>query len=274
MSFRFVFGRPPAVAAEARAATSQPLATRGALRALERGGNAADAAIAAAAMLCVTEPMSTGIGGDAFAIVWRDGGVEGLDAAGPAPARADPLEPVADRGPRSVDVPGAVAGWATLAERHGRLGLDACLADAIDAAERGFAVAARTALAWQPRTTSLAWTSFELPREFAPAPQLGMVVRFPELARTLRAIAERGRDALSRGESARAICSVTWLEESALADYRPPWVEPLRLSYGGIEVLELPPPTQGVAALEALGILRGLEPTLPNRVAAAALALE
>src|SRR5262245_222503 len=163
MSFRFAFGRPPAVAAEAMAATSQPLATRAALRVLERGGNAADAAVAAAAVLCVTEPMSTGLGGDAFALVWRDGRVEALDAAGPAPARAEPLDPVDHKGPRSVDVPGAVAGWAALAERHGRLGLDACLADAIDVAERGFAVGARTAAAWQPRKTNLPWTSFELP---------------------------------------------------------------------------------------------------------------
>src|SRR5919205_3505715 len=100
MSFRFTFGRPPSVAAEAMVATSQPLATRAGLRMLERGGNAADAVLAAAAVLCVAEPMSTGVGGDAFAVVWRDGAVDGLDAAGPAPARAAPLEPVEDRGPR------------------------------------------------------------------------------------------------------------------------------------------------------------------------------
>src|SRR5713101_6532835 len=123
-------------------ATSQPLATRAGLRMLERGGNAADAALAAAAMLCVAEPMSTGIGGDCFALVWRDGTLEGLDSAGPAPAGADPSAPVEQQGSRSVTVPGAVAGWAALAERHGRLGLDACLADAIDIAERGFAVGA------------------------------------------------------------------------------------------------------------------------------------
>src|SRR4051794_40380165 len=145
--FRFVPGRPPAVAANAMVATSQPLATRAGLRALERGGNAADAALAAAAVLAVTEPMSTGIGGDCFAIVWRDGDAEGLDSAGPAPTRAEPTAPV-ERGPRSVTVPGAVAGWSALAQRHGRLGLDACLADAIDVAERGYAVAALTAAAW------------------------------------------------------------------------------------------------------------------------------
>lgn len=256
------------------AATSQPLATRAALRVLERGGNAADAAIAAAAVLCVTEPMSTGVGGDAFALVWRDGRIEALDAAGPAPARAEPLEPVEQRGPRSVNVPGAVAGWAALAERHGRLGLAACLADAIDIAESGFPVGSRTAAAWQPRTSSVAWASVVLPDEFAPAPSFGEVVRLPELARTLRTIAERGPDALYRGEIARAICSVCWLEESDLAAYRPGWVEPLRLSYRGVEVVELPAPTQGVAALEALGLLEGLQPTVSSRIAAARLALE
>jgi gamma-glutamyltranspeptidase/glutathione hydrolase len=87
-------------------------------------------------------------------------------------------------------------------------------------------------------------------------------------------IAERGPDAIYTGEVARSICSVCWLEEDDLAGYRPRWVEPLRLSYRGVEVLELPPPTQGVAALEALGLLEGMQPTLQNRVAAAGLALE
>jgi gamma-glutamyltranspeptidase/glutathione hydrolase len=256
------------------AATSQPLATRAALRTLERGGNAADAAIAAAAVLCVTEPMSTGVGGDAFAIVWRDGAIDALDAAGPAPASAWPLEPVEQRGPRSVNVPGAVAGWAALAERHGRLGLAACLEDAIEIAEEGFAVGPRTAAAWQPGTSSAAWASVELPDAFAPAPAAGDVIRFPALATTLRAIAERGADAIYRGEIAQAICSVSWLEPRDLGAYEPRWVEPLRLTYRGVEVVELPPPTQGVAVLEALGLLEGLAPTLSNQIAAARLALE
>ena len=100
MSYRFGFGRPPAVAARGMVATSQPLATHAGLRMLELGGNAADAALAAAAVLCVTEPMSTGIGGDCFALVWQDGRLEGLDAAGPAPRAADPAaSPAARRAP-------------------------------------------------------------------------------------------------------------------------------------------------------------------------------
>ena len=114
--------RPPAVASRAMAASSQPLATMAALRMLGQGGNAADAALAAAAVLCVAEPMSTGIGGDLFALVWRDGEAAALDSAGPAPASVDATTPVAEHGPRSVTVPGAVAGWAELAEKHGRRG--------------------------------------------------------------------------------------------------------------------------------------------------------
>jgi gamma-glutamyltranspeptidase/glutathione hydrolase len=264
VSYRFSFGRPPAVAREAMVATSQPLATRAGLRILERGGNAADAALAAAAVLAVVEPMSTGIGGDCFAIVWRDGSVEGLDSAGPAPAGADPLAPVEDLGPRSVDVPGAVAGWAALAERYGRLGLDACLADAIDAAERGFAVAPRTADSWAAGG----------PAELGPSPAVGEVVRLPALAATLRAIAADGPAAFYSGRVAEAILSATWLEEDDLASFSPHWVEPLRLSYRGTEVLELPPPTQGVVALEALGLLERSSPSLASRVRSVELALE
>jgi gamma-glutamyltranspeptidase / glutathione hydrolase len=262
MSYRFAFGRPPAVAANAMVATSQPLATRAGLRALERGGNAADAALAAAAVLCVTEPMSTGIGGDCFAQVWRDGRLEGLDAAGPAPVRAAPLEPVEQTGPRSVTVPGAVAGWAVLAE-HGRLGLDRCLEDAIDAAEAGFAVAARTADAWR-----------RLGGPFWPVPAVGDLFRQPELGVTLRRIAEEGPSAFYEGETAAAIAAASWLEEEDLASYRARWVEPLRLEYKGTEVCELPPPTQGVCALEALGLLGRSSPSLAAQIRCVGLALE
>jgi gamma-glutamyltranspeptidase/glutathione hydrolase len=265
MGFRFAPGRPPAVAGEAMVATSQPLATRAGLRVLDRGGNAVDAALAAAAVLCVAEPMSTGMGGDAFALVWHDEELHGLDAAGPAPARAAPVEPVEARGPRSVTVPGAVRGWAALAERFGRLGLDACLVDAIDAAERGVAAGARTAESWQ-RTGG--------PAELGPPPSLGQRFRLPELAQTLRGIAAEGPAAFYEGEVARAIASVCWLAEEDLAGYGPRWVQPLQIDYRGTTVCELPPPTQGVAVLEGLGLLALGEPTLAAQVESVRLALE
>ncbi len=276
MGFRYSFGRPPAVAGEAMVATSQPLATRAGLRALERGGNAADAALAAASVLCVTEPMSTGLGGDAFALVWRDGELGALDAAGPAPLGADASDPVEQRGPRSVTVPGAVGGWAALAERYGRFGLDAGLADAIDAAEGGFAVAARTAAAWSlgDGQTSTSWGAAALPPELAPPPRVGERVRAPDLAGTLRRLCETGPSGFYAGPVAEAICAACWLEESDLEAYSPAWVEPLLASYRGYEVAELPPPTQGVAAAEALALLEGLEPDLLNQVACARLAVE
>jgi gamma-glutamyltranspeptidase/glutathione hydrolase len=244
-------------------ATSQPLATRAGLRALERGGNAVDAALAAAGMLCVAEPMSTGVGGDAFAIVWQDGEPVGLDAAGPAPATADPLEPV-EHGPRSVTVPGAVAGWAALAERFGRLGLDACLSDAVDAAEHGVAAGVVTALAWEEAGS---------PPKFPKPPGPGGRFRLPELARTLRLIAEEGARAIYEGKLARAIADASWLEEEDLARYEARWVEPLRIRYRDVTVLELPPPTQGVAALEGLGLLGLGEVTLADQIECVRLAL-
>ena len=239
-------------------ATSQPLATSAGLRALERGGNAADAALAAAAVCCVAEPMSTGVGGDAFAVVWDGERLHGLDAAGPAPRNAEPLTPVEQRGPRSVTVPGAVAGWAALAARFGRLGLGTVLEDAVAAAEDGVAVGPVTAPAWT----------------MPPRPTAGERVRLPELGATLRRIGEEGPDALYRGEVARAIASCTWLEEADLAAYEPRWVEPLTIGYRGVTVCELPPPTQGVAALEGLGLLDLGEPTLAAQVECARLALE
>jgi gamma-glutamyltranspeptidase/glutathione hydrolase len=262
MAFRLAPPRPPAVAAEAMVATSQPLATGAGLRALTLGGNAVDAALAAAAVLCVTEPMSTGLGGDAFALVWDGERLHGLDAAGPAPRGAAPGEPVAETGPRSVTVPGAVAGWAALARRFGRLGLDTLLEDAILAAEDGFPVGPITAAAWTGG-----------PPELGPAPAAGETVRLPELGASLRLVAAEGPDVLYRGAIAGAIASCTWLDEADLAAYEPRWVEPLALDYRGATVCELPPPTQGVAALEGLGLLALGEPAFPAQVECVRLAL-
>jgi gamma-glutamyltranspeptidase / glutathione hydrolase len=211
-------------------ATSQPLATSAGLRTLERGGNAADAALALAAVLSVTEPISTGIGGDVVALVWANGRIDGLDAAGAAPKHAYPIVPVEERAPRSVTVPGAVAGWASLARRHGKLGLDACLADAIDIAERGVAVASRTAAAWAATSgTSAGWATARVPPELSPPPAPGRRWRMPELASTLRAIAGESPDAFYEGAVAEAICSISWLAPEDLASFESRWVEPLRI---------------------------------------------
>ena len=241
-------------------ATSQPLATRAGLRALEDGGTAVDAAIAAAAVLCVVEPMMTGVGGDVFAIVHRDGVLDGLNSSGRSPAAADPdaLDAIPIRGPLAVTVPGAVAGWAALAERHGRLGLDRLLRDAIETAERGFALTPVIAGMWQADAPALARHA-EAARTWLPAPRLGEVRALPDLARTLRAIAEHGPDGLYRGRIADAICAVTPLTVDDLAAHRAEWVEPLRMRYRGIDVCELPPNGQGAVALQALGVLGSLE---------------
>jgi gamma-glutamyltranspeptidase/glutathione hydrolase len=263
MTFELAPARPSVIAANGMVATSQTLATASGLRVLERGGNAVDAALSAAAVLCVTEPMATGLGGDAFALVWDGERLHGLDAAGSAPRDADPAAPVAEGGPRSVTVPGAVAGWSALAARFGTLGLDTLLDDAVTAAEEGFPVGPVTAASWTGG-----------PAELGPPPAAGERVQLPEVASTLKRIASDGPDAFYRGDVARAIASCTWLGEDDLADYEPRWVEPLTVDYRGVTVCELPPPTQGVAALEGLGLLALGEPTFAARVECARLALE
>jgi gamma-glutamyltranspeptidase/glutathione hydrolase len=267
MGYRFAFGRPPAVAANAMVATSHPLAARAGVRMLDKGGNAADAALAAAAVLCVVEPMSTGLGGDLFALTWREGELVGLDAAGPAPRSPDSVTPVAARGRRSVTVPGAPAGWAAFALRYGQLGLDVCLADAIDLAERGTVVTPRVAAVWASEQPG--------PRELAPPVAVtGQYYAMPALGASLRLLAEDGPEPFYRGAIAEAIASVTWLDEDDLASYEPQWVQPLSIRYRGHDVFEMRPPTQGVVALEALGLLEGWKPTLANQITAARLALE
>ena len=255
--------RSSAVAARGMVATSQPLATQAGLRSLARGGNAVDATLAAAAMLCVVEPMSTGVGGDCFALVWRDGELSGLNSSGRAPAAADPEamgHAIPMYGPLSVTAPGAVAGWAALAERHGRLGLDQALEDAIDTAERGFAITSVIAGYWAEAAADLAQYE-EARRVLLPAPRVGQIVQLPELAATLRRIASEGADGFYRGSVADAICAVTPLSLDDLAVAHADWVEPLRHHYRGVDVCEIPPNGQGVAALQALGILSGLDHT-------------
>lgn len=247
-------------------ASSQPLATLSGLDVLREGGNAVDAALCAAAVLCVTEPHATGIGGDLLAIVREPGGLlSGLDAAGPAPRDA-PAEPPPLHGPRSVTVPGAVAGWGALAERFGSLDLERCLEPAIGFASDGFVVMERSAEVWS--------LSPRVPHGYGPAPGFGGRFRLPELAATLQAIARDGPAAVYSGSVADAIVDSTWLSHDDLSGYQPRWVAPLVGSFRGLEVAELPPPTQGIAALEALALLGEDEPDLPTQVRAVALALD
>jgi gamma-glutamyltranspeptidase/glutathione hydrolase len=259
------FPRRATVVRRALVATSHPLATRAGVRALEDGGNAVDAALAAAAVLTVAEPPATGIGGDAFAqLVW-DGELVGLNGSGRSPARLDGGG-VAQAGPRSVTVPGAVSAWGDLAARFGRLGLDRCLAPAIDLAESGLAATPRIAALWR-----LAEAEGRAPW---PAPVTGSVYRLPELGGTLRRIAEDGPEAFYTGPVAEAIAAASWLSADDLAAHHSEWVEPLRVRYRGIEVCELPPNSQGAAALVALGLLDGLdEPGLHERIEAVKLGL-
>ncbi len=258
--------RPPALALNGMVASSQGTATRAGLRMLDLGGNAVDAAIAAAAVLAVAEPMSTGIGGDAFAIVAQGSELTGLDAAGPAPVAAPEDSPIASSGPTSVTVPGAVGGWSMLHERFGRLGFDTCLTPAIDVAEHGFPLGAHAARYWSE--------AVHVPAGWPTAPDVGTALSLPDLARSLRVIADAGPSAFYEGPIAAAIAHASWLDESDLADYAPSWVTPLSVDYDGVRVWELPAPTQGVAALEALSLFDRLGTGLPNQVTAVALALE
>ncbi len=257
------WARLPTITGEAMVATSHPLATRAGVRALEAGGNAVDAALAAAAMLTVCEPPHNGVGGDAFSLLWWDGELHGLNGSGRSPAFLD--APTVDRsGPRSVTVPGAVRAWADLAQRFGRLGLDAALAGAIDAANEGVAATARIATHWRAAQDRAPW----------PAPRPGERYRLPDLARTLRAIADRGPDALYRGPIAEAIAGACWLAEDDLAAHRSEWVAPLRAAYRGVEVCELPPNGQGATALVALAVADGLDGDLHDDVEATKLGLD
>jgi gamma-glutamyltranspeptidase/glutathione hydrolase len=266
MSFRFAPARAPVVGYEAMVASSQTVASISGLEMLRAGGNAVDAALCMAAVLCASEPDATGVGGDLFALVREPSGeLLGLDAAGPAPADA-PAEPPALEGPRSVDVPGAVAGWGELARRFGRVGLERCLEPAIEMARAGIAVGWNCGRIWR--------SSPRAPGALGAPPEFGTRVDQRALADTLEAIARDGPDHVYTGSLADDIAAATWLTHDDLRHYRPRWVEPLIGTYHGFEVAELPPPTQGVAALEALAILDGRDPDLRDEVRAVALALE
>lgn len=249
-------------------ATSQPLAAQAGLRMLLRGGNAIDAAVAAAIALTVVEPTSNGIGSDAFAILWDGAELHGLNASGRSPRALTPerfagRDAMPLRGWDSVSVPGAVSAWVELSRRFGRLPFEALFEPAIAYARDGFPVSPITARAWAVSAPGFAdhpdWN-----RDFAPGgrtPAAGATWRFPDQARTLEAIAATRGEAFYRGALADAIVGHARahgaaLDAADLADHRADWVGTVSTAWQGTELHEIPPNGQGLAALIALGILR------------------
>jgi len=268
-------GRSTVYAPRGAVATSQPLASSAALDVLERGGNAIDAAITAAAVLSVTEPHMTGIGGDMFAIVWlaREQRLVALNASGRAGARMTREAVVArgftsgsQQGVESVTVPGALAGWELLVRRYGTRSLAAALQPAIRYARDGFPVSPIIAQQWADEMAFLqkdsAAAATFLPRGRAPA--AGEWFQNPDYARTLQTIATRGIGTFYGGEiGARIVARLDALKGFVtLADLQknqPTWVTPMSATFGGYRVWELPPNNQGIAALEMLRILEPMD---------------
>jgi gamma-glutamyltranspeptidase/glutathione hydrolase len=264
-------GRSTVYAAHGVVATSQPLAAEAGLEALRQGGNAIDAAVTAAAVLSVTEPHMTGIGGDMFAIVWlaREQKLVALNASGRAGSlmtlealRARGFHPGSQQGVMSVTVPGALAGWEMLVRTHGRRTLAQALERAIGYARDGFPVSPIIAAQWAGETAFLqrdsAAAATFLPGGRAPKP--GDWFQNPDYARTLQEIADQGigtfyGGALGQRLVARLAALDGFLTLDDLKRNTPTWVTPISVPFRGYRVWELPPNNQGVAALEMLRIL-------------------
>lgn len=260
-------------------ATSQILAAQAGLEILKKGGNAIDAAIATAACLTVVEPPSNGVGGDAFALIWTEGKLHGLNSSGPAP-RSISAEIVRNAGydemPRygwiPVTVPGAPAAWAELAKRFGKLPLTKTLEPAIRYAEKGYPVSPCIAKYWKFYYNHAAkelqheqYTSFfETFGINGNAPEAGQVWKCSDLSETLISIAETNAESFYRGDLADKIHAFSkkyggYLSGEDLEDYKPEWVDPISINYRGYDVWEIPPNGQGLVALMALNILKGFE---------------
>jgi gamma-glutamyltranspeptidase/glutathione hydrolase len=269
-------------------ATSQPLAAQAGLAILQAGGNAADAAIATAAMLNVVEPTSTGIGGDCFALYYdaRTRQVTALNGSGRAPAAAS-IAAITALGyakmPRftghTVSIPGAVAGWSDLLERHGRMALADVLQPAIRTAENGYPVSELIALGWRTQVQKLlrapGWVSGDL--ENGPpqpsghellvddrAPLPGEIIRIPTLGATLRGIAAEGKAYIYRGDFAGKLSEHVqryggWITPADMAAHASTWDEPLTADYRGVRLYECPPNGQGLAAIIAANLAAGYD---------------
>jgi gamma-glutamyltranspeptidase/glutathione hydrolase len=277
-------GRSPVIACEGMAATSHPLATLAAIDVLRAGGNAADAAVTACAVLCVVEPHMTGIGGDCFCMVSRDGKpVWGYNGCGRAGGKAS-TQALLDQGIsvigtsiHAVTVPGAIEAWGEILKTHGRFGLDRALAPAIRYAESGFPVASRVAFDWAEAVGKLKGDAGASKHYLfnGRAPNEGDVIRMPVLAQTLKTIAAKGSRAFYEGAIAQDMVDTiaprgSFLTVEDFANHHGEVVTPVSTSYGGIDWLELPPNGQGLVALVTLNILENfdlkkLDPFGPER---------
>ena len=271
--------RSEVIAPHAMAATSQPLATQIALDIMKQGGNAIDAAIAANAALGLMEPVGSGIGGDIFAIVWdaKSKKLYGLNGSGRSPKSLSVeqlktdlakqnLTEIPPFGPLPVSVPGCVDGWFELNQRFGKLPMSALLAPTVRYAREGFPVSDVIAFYWQRNVKSL----LQFPgikEQFTvngKGPAKGQMWTNPNLANTLERIGKDGRQAFYQGELAKTIASYVqrnggYLSVDDLATHRSEWVEPVSVKYRDVELWELPPNTQGIAALQALNVLEAAD---------------
>ncbi len=270
--------RSPILGARGAVATSQPLAAQAGLEMLKNGGNAVDAAIATAVALTVLEPTSNGIGGDAFALVWDGDKLHGLNASGRAPASISPalfstrgLSEVPRFGWLPVTVPGAPSAWRDLHAKFGKLEFEQLFQPAIYYAKSGYPVSPTLAQNWG--RAAQVYSSLQAP-EFLPwmqtftrnglAPKAGEMFSLPDHAKTLELIAKTRAQAFYDGELAHKIedfASKTggFLSRADLQAHSANWVDPISTNYRGYDVWEIPPNTQGIAALAALNILEGFE---------------
>lgn len=250
-------------------ATSQPLAAQAGAAVFARGGNAIDAALAAAITLTVVEPVMNGIGGDAFALVWDGGQLHGLNSSGRSPAAWDSarfqgLETMPLRGWDSVTVPGQVAGWVAMSEKFGQLPFEDLFVDAIRHARDGFPVSPIIARQWQQAVIDLSmYPGFEAFMPHGRAPVAGEIWSFADQANTLEEIARTNGESFYRGRLAQAIGEHAAqhgaaLTSADLAAHQCEWVTPISTRFRGHEVHEIPPNGVGVAALMALGLLENL----------------
>lgn len=286
--------RHTAFAKKGMVATSQPLAAQAGIEVMQKGGNAIDAAIATAAALTVVEPTSNGIGGDAFALVWVDNELHGLNASGPAPAeltidrvKAAGHEKIPTFGVTPITVPGVPAAWAALSKRFGKLSLLESLQPAIRYAEEGYPLTPILGKYWK-----IAYDKFKAVGQseefdawfetFAPdgrAPEIGEIWKSPGHAETLKTIGETNAEDFYHGELANKIDALMkkhkgCLRKADLENYEPEWVTPISTNYRGYDVWEIPPNGQGMITLMGLNVLAELPKPISHDVNSLHLQIE